>query len=297
MARAPLTASLPPERELKAFARLGARLLLADARGPGERETPRRRRGPGHRYLDQRDYRPGDDLRFVNWLQSARLGRPIVREFSAEVHGDWLLCIDGSASMAVAGHAKWHQATHLAAGLAFLLLDLGHRVSVAVFAAGVEAACESGRGHAQYLRIARTLTGYLPPALGAPSRLGSCRSRLAGANAAIVVSDFLTDDGMQPDLAQLASGCSQMHVLALGAQAERRLPEAGPCDLIDVETRARLAVLAGARLEHRADRAAQARTSALTGFCRSTGIHASAIAAEAPWQMSLLHHLTAARAR
>ena len=296
MARASLSAAaIPPEHALKAFARLAGRLIAVDPVRAGPRESRRRRPGRGQQFLDHREYRPGDDLRWINWSQTARLGRPIVREFQAEGSRDWVLCVDGSSSMAVAGYVKWRQATRLAAALGYLLLDAGHRVGLAVFAAGVERATACGRGPAQYLRLARALSAHTPPAAGAASRLATCAPYLSGHGGAIVLSDFLAADGMRTDLVRLAAVCEPLHALAITATAERRLPAHGPFELVDVESGARRRVPGDHESDAAADRAAARLGAELAQFARTAGIVLGAADADRPWQSVLLAHLRGGR--
>ncbi len=298
MAPTPLsTTALPPEHELKAFARLAGRLVGVDAARPGPRETRRRRAGRGQQFLGHREYRPGDDLRWVSWSQTARLGRPIVREYQAESSLDWLLCVDGSSSMAVAGLAKWHQATRLAAALGYLLLDAGHRVGLAVFASGLERITLPGRGPAQYLRLAAALTAHVPAPAGARSRLGSCARYLPDRGAAVVLSDFLAGDAMHADLLRLAAACEPLHALAISTAAERRLPAGGPFEVVDVESGERRRVPGGAATERAADRAARGIADELARFSRRAGIVYGAADAGSPWQTVLLAHLRGGRGR
>ncbi|MDA1196270.1 MAG: DUF58 domain-containing protein, partial [Planctomycetota bacterium] len=58
-------------------------------------------RGEGGRFLfrGHRAYRPGDDLRRVDWRVEARLGRLAVRQFDAERDVRTEVWLDGSASL------------------------------------------------------------------------------------------------------------------------------------------------------------------------------------------------------
>jgi uncharacterized protein (DUF58 family) len=63
----------------------------------GRRAAP----GEGGRFLfrGHREYRPGDDLRRVDWKVAARLGRHLVREYDAERDLLTQVWLDGSASL------------------------------------------------------------------------------------------------------------------------------------------------------------------------------------------------------
>jgi len=71
----------------------------------GPAEGRRAALGEGGRFLfrGHRTYRPGDDLRRVDWKVAARLGRLLVRQFDAERDRPTEVWIDGSGSMAPLG--------------------------------------------------------------------------------------------------------------------------------------------------------------------------------------------------
>jgi uncharacterized protein (DUF58 family) len=290
MARQALAATPPvAEPELKAFARVAGKLLLAQApRGAGA-QALRRRRGAGLTPVDHRDYLPGDDLRWVDWRQSAKLGRPIVRRFQVETSADWLLCVDASASMR-AGHL-WPRAVEITTALAFVLLDGGHRVALRLFAQRLTALCPFGRGPAHFARMSRLLATHVPPRRGAASTLGACRVGLSGRPSLFVVSDFLADGDQAEDLGRLAHVCGQAHALQLRSERQRALPERGPLALVDVETGARIAVQSGASLARSATAAADALTARLRHFCATREIVFSAADLGTAWQRTLLTHL------
>ncbi|MEB3851958.1 MAG: DUF58 domain-containing protein, partial [Desulfurococcales archaeon] len=73
-----------------AVERAGAGLGLAEA-------LASRRAGAGTEFYSLRDYVPGDDVRLVAWLASARAGRPVVRENVEERRLD--LCIIADLSL------------------------------------------------------------------------------------------------------------------------------------------------------------------------------------------------------
>ncbi len=63
---------------------------IADAsreRAVTQEEIARPRRGAGDDFWSVREYAPGDDVRLISWKLSAKVGRPLIREF-AEMVGD-----------------------------------------------------------------------------------------------------------------------------------------------------------------------------------------------------------------
>ncbi|RJF87884.1 DUF58 domain-containing protein [Oleomonas cavernae] len=94
----------------------------------------RRRVGMGDSFWQFRPYRPGDEIRDIDWRQSARAARVFVREREWEAAQSVWLWVDRSASMAFASTrvlpTKADRAALLGLALASLLLRAGERVGL-----------------------------------------------------------------------------------------------------------------------------------------------------------------------
>ncbi|MDO9074389.1 MAG: DUF58 domain-containing protein [Rubrivivax sp.] len=287
--------ALPGEPELQSFARAAAQLLIErQSRAPGARAVTRRA-GVGLQHFDHRDYAPGDEVRHIDWRQTARQRRPIVRRFESESVSDWTLLLDASSSMAAHGGTKWRAAVCVAAAMSYALLQLGHRVGVQAFGARVLAECPRGRGQQHYAAIARQLAALQPAHAGERSELGVCTRRLHGAASVFAISDFLADDEMRRDLSALLQRCGALHVLQLSDGAETHLRLAGDFDLVDVETGARMPTHAGQHANTLAAGERGAMTSRLRSFCARSGVAFTDWDIAQPWQHALLGHLVQAR--
>ena len=282
-----------PAAELKSFARVAAHLLVdPPVRATGSRGQ-RGRPGVGLEYFDHRYYEPGDELRHIDWRQSARRGAAVVRRYQVETSSEWILCLDASSSMCGGDGAKWRLASACATALAYAFLDMGHRVGMLLFSDEVVAACPLGRGVAHYPRLLRTLAEHVPARHGARSRLGSCIDRLAGRPCAFVLGDFLTADQMRRDLAGLQARCLQLQVLRIASTGDATLPIAGHVTLVDRETGERVDGIVDARLERAARAAEAAMERDLRVFCRAASVPFSACEATRDWRSALVAHLRA----
>ena len=285
----------PTESELESFARAAAR-LLADRRmrAAGSRVI-RRRAGSGIQHLDHRDYVHGDEVRHIDWRQTARRRRPIIRRFEAESVSEWTILIDASPSMTVANAAKWHAALRAAAAMSYALLQLGHGLGVLVFSDRVLAECTRARGQQHYANVVRALRTVVPPESSAGSDLGGCAYRLHGAASVFAISDFLADGEMRRDLSALLQRCASVHALQVSDPAELEIPLRGHVDLVDVETGARIS----AHMDDQAIADAVLRRGAMTrrlrSFCMRTGIAFTDWNVGEPWQQTLIGHLARAR--
>jgi uncharacterized protein (DUF58 family) len=289
--------ALPGEPHLRSFARAAAHLLIErQSRMVGARIV-RRTAGVGVQHLDHRDYVSGDEVRHIDWRQTARRRRPIVRRFESESISDWTILLDASSSMVVPGTSKWPRARDAAAAMAYALLEMGQRVGLVAFGARVLAQCRRGRGQRDYAKIAQLLSTLRPPARGERSDLGACLPYVHGAASVLVVSDFLAESEMRTDLTALLQRCTALHALQVSDRAETQLEaDGGERELVDIETGQRLQVTVDehARALAQAERAAM--TARLRAFCARSGIAFSDWPADETWQHVLLRHLVAARA-
>jgi uncharacterized protein (DUF58 family) len=286
---------LPGEAELRSFASAAAHLLAdRQPRSPGARAVARRA-GVGIQHLDHRDYVPGDDVRHIDWRQTARRGQPIVRRFEAESASDWTLLLDASSSMGWDRALKWQAAARMAAALSYALLQAGHRVGLLAFGARVVWHCPRGRGQHHYAAIASGLSTMRPRPQGEGSAVGACVRHLHGAGSVFVISDFLAGDEMRRDLAATLQRCARMHAMQVRDAAETRLSLAEEVDLEDVETGARMPWHGDVRSALLADGARAAMTSRLRSFCTRHGVAFSDWDVAQPWQQALLRHLVQAR--
>lgn len=86
--------------------------------------------GGGQEFVGYRPYRPGEDLRMLDWSLIARLDRPYVRVTRREASERWALVVDTSASMGVGPPGKLQWAAEVACAVAALGLRAGVTVDV-----------------------------------------------------------------------------------------------------------------------------------------------------------------------
>jgi len=100
---------------------------------PGTTPVRRATQASGLDVAAHKPYVPGDELRHVDWNALARLDQRFVKRFQAEREAPVHLLIDASASMAFpAADGKLAFAAALAASLAYIALQHGHPVRIAV---------------------------------------------------------------------------------------------------------------------------------------------------------------------
>ncbi len=99
-------------------------------------------RGASVVFVEHREYKPGDDLRLLDWRAYARSDRHQIKRFEQETHLSATLVFDHSGSMAYAGEGRPSKAEHAATllgALAFVLSRQGDAPGLAVIGTRVDA--------------------------------------------------------------------------------------------------------------------------------------------------------------
>ena len=103
----------------------------------GKHTSPNR--GASVEFAEYRKYVPGDDLRRLDWRAYGRTDRYYVKEFEADTNLRCCLVVDTSGSMGYgsSGMTKLDYARRIAAGIAYLAVQQGDAVGLALVAQGV----------------------------------------------------------------------------------------------------------------------------------------------------------------
>ena len=205
--------------------------------GAGAARTP----GAGFEFLGYRPYRPGEDVRQVDWDSYARFEMPFVRVLRREAGERWSVRLDSSASMGVgdadAGASKLQRACEVAFALALLGVTQGARVEI-----------ESGSG--RFVARKRSDFGAALAFLSEQRAEGSGglpRRGAAGATQVFAIGDLF--DEVASDVAPLARrpGCQVSLTRLLAPHELEAPPDVDAVDWIDPESGARLEVQLGTR--------------------------------------------------
>ncbi len=282
-----------PESDLRRFARLAAPLLQGTAASGYGPRAAHNRAGRGLEFLDTRPYQHGDELRTVDWRQSARAGKLVIRRYRDETAADWFICVDGSESVRMGGR-KWTLSSQLATALAYTLLFAGHRVALLLFSDRINGFCALGRGPHHFAALLATVEAA--PA-GAASRrdsnsnLGLCTPHITQNSNVFVLSDFLVPDGMRADLRAIRARAATTSALQVLDRGELDVPTRGATMLVDAESgEARRLAVSDNVIEY-AEAALRAHCDKLATSCAGLGIRFSGATSEAAWHKVLLEHL------
>lgn len=191
-------------------------------------------------FSQYRHYRPGDDLKHVDWKALARTDRLYTRQFRETTNLSALFVLDVSRSMNFGG--KFDLARQVTAVLGTLVLDQGD-------AAGVLAVDDRPRlvpprsGH-HHLRVFLSQLAHLTPAGGArlADALKQAATVMKRRGLVIVVSDFYDDEDALPQVRRLARMGHDVVVVHTLAREELALDMGGAAEFVDLETGSTLMV-------------------------------------------------------
>jgi uncharacterized protein (DUF58 family) len=229
-----------------------------------------RMRGPGFDFDELQPYRPGDDVRRIDWNVTARLDAPFVRHTHAERELNMMIAIDVSRSMdlGTAHYSKREVMMFITASLVFSALASQIHTGFLAFSDRVVAARPPRRTRAAAWAILQQCWSS-PPGSGRTALVPMVRQlarTLKRMSIVFLVSDFLTDEDLfgGPDLAMLAA---RHDVIAVVPEdpSELELPAGtGYVGVRDLETGRRAAVDLGARSRERFAADARQHRDALT---------------------------------
>jgi uncharacterized protein (DUF58 family) len=210
-----------------------------------------RRRGAGIEFGGQRNYVPGDDLRFIDRHALLRHGELLVRQFETETDRTLCLLVDASASMSFrsegAPGAKYAFAALIAAALTKIAIGSGDRVSLDWFGGERTVELATSGGREAFERIVGALETAQPSAdlrmdLGALERAVARVERRAVRGASIVVLSDLIDlpEGAADAISALGVRGKTLVAVRTLDPTELDFPFTGPVHLRALEGEARV---------------------------------------------------------
>lgn len=256
--------------------------------------------GPGTEAGESREYRPGDDVRRMDWPVTARTTVPHVRQTVADRELEAWLAVDLSASLdfGTARCTKRDLTIAAAASVAHLTARGGNRVG-AVIGTGTQIRrqpARPGRKETQGLlraiaetqvRSGRADLGALVDSLSRPPR----RRGLA-----VVISDFLVDpDTWSGPLRKLGVRHDLLAIEVLDPR-EIELPDAGVLEFVDAESGALHEVqTADAKVRERFAQAAATQRAAIAAAIRGAGAAHLRLRTDSDWLFDFVRFVAAQR--
>jgi uncharacterized protein (DUF58 family) len=257
--------------------------------------------GSGSEAGESREYRPGDDVRRMDWPVTARTTVPHVRQTVADRELETWICLDLSASLdfGTAQCEKRDLAVAAAAAITHLTVRGGNRVGAVVTNGPrtVRMPARPGRLNAQGLMRRIVQTPRAEP--GDPTDLAAAVNMLnrppRRRGMAVVISDFLADPSWERPMRKLAV---RHDVLAIEIVDPRELslPEVGVLTLVDPETGRLHEVQTGnKKLRDAYARAAAEQRAAIDAAMRRAGAAHLRLRTDSDWLLDIVRFVAAQR--
>ena len=203
-------------------------------------------RSPFHGYNAEfsqyRHYRPGDDLKYVDWKAFGRTDRLYSRQFRETTNLAALFVVDVSRSMDYpeGPQSKFELARATAAILSALVIDQGDTagllaVSGAVASSPNYVAPRSGRHHLR-VQLASLARLTADGADGVVPALRQVPNLLRRRGLVVILSDFYEEDAALAEVRRLARMGHDVVVIHVVAREELALPRGGAAEFVDLET-------------------------------------------------------------
>jgi uncharacterized protein (DUF58 family) len=260
--------------------------------------------GGGSEPGEGRVYRPGDDVRRMDWNVTARSSEPHVRDTIADRELETWVVVDGSASLdfGTAACEKRDLALAAVAAFAFLTARSGNRVGCIVVGPDAPKVLPPRAGREAVLALLHALHGRPRAAEGA-SPLAAAFRRAAYAarrrGLVVVVSDFLDQDtdAWQRELRALSA---RHEVVAVEVRDPRdaELPPVGLLTLVDPETGRLVDVPTGNRkVRERFAAAAAAQRDGTARAVRAAGASHLVLSTDRDWMLDVVRFVASRRRR
>ena len=195
-------------------------------------------KGQGIEFSEIRDYRPGDDVRAIDWKVTARLNHPYIKEFIEERDLQVYFVMDMSASGSFGNNiSKKQKGLELAASLMFSALRNNDKVGAFLFTDNIEKFIPARKGRKHVLQVLSTLVRFLPKSskTNLASILVQISKIVKRRSIIFIISDFFDGEEFFKPL-KILRNRHDVIALSITDSREREIPNVGLIELEDEET-------------------------------------------------------------
>jgi uncharacterized protein (DUF58 family) len=198
-------------------------------------------RGSGIDLANLREYQEGDDVRYIDWNVTARLGTLHVREYEEdrELTAWFLLDVSPSIDFGSDAVSKRQVLSEFVAVMARALTGKGNYCGALLFSGGIENVVPPRSGRRQVLHLLHLLSARPRLVRAVRTNLGPVLSRAASVirrrSVIFIISDFVSPASWEKPLGFLARR-HDVTAIRLIDPAEHRLPNIGLVPFQDAET-------------------------------------------------------------
>ncbi len=194
-------------------------------------------KGRGMEFSEVREYIPGDDIRFIDWNVSSRMGKLFVKQFVEERELTVILAIDLSASLDFFSKTKSKKeiAAEISAIIAFTAMLNNDKVGLLLFTGEIERFIPPKKGRSHLLRLISEILSFTAKGKGTSVNEGlEYLNRVIKKKAIVfLISDFIDENFEQA--IKISSSKHDLIAIKVTDEKEETLPPAGIFMLKDPE--------------------------------------------------------------
>jgi len=195
-------------------------------------------KGRGMSFKEVREYSAGDDVRFMDWNVSARMGAPFSKLFEEERELTMMLLVDISASslFGTVHQRKKDIITEVCAVLAFSAINNNDKVGIIFFSDKIEFYIPPKKGRQHVLYIVRELLTMQPANRGTNlnEAVRFFNNAVKQKSIAFILSDFMVENYDDP--LRVAGSRHDVIGIKVYDKMDMDLPEVGMMMIEDAET-------------------------------------------------------------
>lgn len=148
-------------------------------------------------FAEHRQYRPGDELRYIDWKVFGRTNRYYVKEFEEETNLKCMIAVDSSASMKFASKgniSKFEYAIYLAGALSYLMIKQRDATGLALYDTEIKTFLPPKSRQSYVSEILKSLASTEPAnQTGTSIALDMLAERIKRRGLVIIISDFFDE--------------------------------------------------------------------------------------------------------
>ena len=195
-------------------------------------------KGRGMSFKEVREYDPGDDVRFIDWNVSARMGHPYSKLFEEERELTVMLLVDVSPSslFGTIHQRKKDLITEVCAVLAFSAVNNNDKVGVIFFSDKIEFYIPPKKGREHVLYIVRELLTAEPKGKGTNlnAAVRFFNNAVKQKSIAFILSDFMVEQ--YDDALRVAGNKHDVIGIKVYDKMDMDLPKTGLLQVQDAES-------------------------------------------------------------
>ena len=195
-------------------------------------------KGQGIEFSEIREYRPGDDIRSIDWKVTARFNHPYIKEFIEErdLQAYFILDMSGSGSFGN-NITKKRKSLEIAASLMFAALRNNDKIGVFLFTDEIEKFIPARKGKKHVLQTLSSIISFEPKSSSTnlESSLIQISKILKKRSILFIISDFF-DSGNYFRPLKILRQRHDIVALKISDFREQQIPDIGLIELEDEET-------------------------------------------------------------